>query len=242
MSGRDTLFQTPQPHLVDFTFDETVARVFPDMIRRSVPGYDTVIAMTGVFARHFVRDGSAVHDLGCSLGASTLSMLQCHQASAVRFHAVDNAPAMLEKCQAILDAAHPGHGVQFQCADVRDVTIDGASLVVMNFTLMFVPLSDRLALLSRICRGLSPGSALVLSEKIQLQDPQSQWLLTDLHHDFKRSNGYSDMEISGKRQSIENVLIPETPEVHESRLREAGFSQVHRWFQCFNFASWVAVR
>jgi tRNA (cmo5U34)-methyltransferase len=242
MSGRDTLFQTPQPHLVDFTFDDTVARVFPDMIRRSVPGYDTVIAMTGVFARHFVRDGSSVFDLGCSLGASTLSMLQCHQASRVSFHAIDNAPAMLEKCRTILDAAHPGHSVDLQCADVRDVAITDASLVVMNFTLMFVPLADRLSLLSRLCSGLAPGCALVLSEKIRLEDAQGQWLLTDLHHDFKRSNGYSDMEISGKRQSIENVLIPETPDMHESRLREAGFSQVHRWFQCFNFASWVAVR
>lgn len=241
-SGRDDIFSRPQPHLVDFAFDEQVANVFPDMIRRSVPGYETVISMTGVFARHFCRPGSRVYDLGCSLGASTLAMTTYVQESGVQFIAVDNALPMLDKCRDVVTAQAPGRLVEYCCADVRDVAIHNASLVVLNFTLQFIPIADRAALLQKIAAGLLPGGALIVSEKICFPSDDQQQMLTDLHHEFKRANGYSDLEISQKRQAIENVLVPETALAHEARLRDAGFERISAWFQCFTFASWVAVK
>ncbi|CBL43802.1 Putative SAM-dependent methyltransferase [gamma proteobacterium HdN1] len=249
---RDDIFSEQQRHLVDFTFDEQVACVFPDMIRRSVPGYETVISMTGVFARQFTQPNSRIYDLGCSLGASTLAMATYVCADQVRadqvgadqieFVAVDNAQAMLDKCRIIVEAKAPNRNVRYLEADIRDVPIHNASLVVLNFTLQFIPVADRLALLKKIAEGLKPGGALVLSEKIAYPDTAQQQLLTDLHHEFKRANGYSDMEISGKRQAIENVLIPESPQTHEQRLKQAGFANATLWFQCFTFASWVATK
>ncbi len=241
-SGRDDIFSRPQPHLVDFAFDEQVANVFPDMIRRSVPGYETVISMTGVFARHFAQPESRIYDLGCSLGASTLAMTTYVDAPDVEFMAVDNSAAMLDKCRGIVSTQAPGRAVQYVCADIRDVEISNASLVVLNFTLQFIPLEDRVTLLQKIAAGLRPGGALVLSEKIIFPVQEQQALLTDLHHEFKRANGYSDLEISQKRQAIENVLVPEMAETHESRLALAGFTTAAAWFQCFTFASWVAVK
>ena len=72
--GRDRLYAEPQSDVEAFVFDGRVAAVFPDMIRRSVPGYGTVIAMTGVIAARYHQPGTAIYDLGCSQGASTLSM------------------------------------------------------------------------------------------------------------------------------------------------------------------------
>ncbi|MGC1511276.1 MAG: carboxy-S-adenosyl-L-methionine synthase CmoA, partial [Ketobacter sp.] len=77
---------------------------------------------------------------------------------------------------------------------------------------------------------------------IQSVDSIGQARVTDWHHEFKRLNGYSDLEISQKRQAIENVLVPETRQGHQQRLRAAGFSEVYCWFQCFNFASLVAIK
>jgi len=39
---------------------------------------------------------------------------------------------------------------------------------------------------------------------------------------------------------LENILVPETLEVHRERLGQAGFSRTDLWFQCFNFVSLVA--
>jgi len=113
---------------------------------------------------------------------------------------------------------------------------------VLNFTLQFIDPSERLVLLEKIYQGLRPGGVLLLSEKLKFDDDEEQTLLTDLHHAFKRANGYSDMEIAQKRTALENVLIPDTVEQHQARLAEAGFASYRLWFQCLNFASLLAIK
>jgi tRNA (cmo5U34)-methyltransferase len=115
-------------------------------------------------------------------------------------------------------------------------------MVVMNFTLQFVPMAQRAPLLKKIYAGLNPGGCLVISEKLYFEPPSLNTLLGDLHHQFKRAQGYSDLEISQKRDSIENVLIPETLDAHIQRLRTCGFQSASPWFQCFNFCSLVAIK
>jgi len=227
---------------VDFAFDEQVARVFPDMIRRSVPGYDTVIAMLGVFASHYVQPHSRVYDLGCSQGAATLALRRHIQVPDVTLVGVDNSSAMIERCQHNIAADLSPSQVELRCEDIQDTPLENASLVALNFTLQFLPPEQRDAMIAKIASGLNVGGVLVLSEKICFEEAEKQRLFTELHHEFKRLNGYSDLEISQKRQAIENVLIPDTAEQHRQRLLRNGFSQVHCWFQCFNFASFLAVK
>ncbi len=117
-----------------------------------------------------------------------------------------------------------------------------ASFVVLNFTLQFVPADDRETVLQNICHATCPGGALLLSEKISFADDAQQRLLTQLHHDFKRAHGYSDLEIAQKRTALEKRLIPETLDTHLSRLRSVGFQTVAPWYQCFNFVSVLAIK
>lgn len=239
---QDTLFAKPLPHLVDFAFDEQVASVFPDMIRRSVPGYETVIAMLGVFASKLVTGGSRVYDLGCSQGAATLALRRHIRQPDVTIVAVDNAQPMIERCRSNIAADLSPTPVELRCEDIQATRVENASLIALNYTLQFVPLEQRDELLARLYGGMNPGGALILSEKIQLPTDPQQQRFTHWHHEFKRLNGYSDLEISQKRQAIENVLIPETQAAHSARLQRAGFSEVYCWFQCFNFASFVAIK
>jgi len=245
-SSHDNLFAKPLTHLVDFAFDEQVASVFPDMIRRSVPGYETVIAMLGVFASDLVTAGSRVYDLGCSQGAATLALRRHIRVPEVTIVAVDNSAPMIERCRANIAADLSPSAVELRCEDIQATDISNASLVALNYTLQFVPLEQRAELVTRLYQGMNPGAGLILSEKILLpeagQQPSPQAQFTHWHHEFKRLNGYSDLEISQKRQAIENVLLPETPQTHIQRLQQAGFSSVSCWFQCFNFASFVAIK
>jgi tRNA (cmo5U34)-methyltransferase len=113
---------------------------------------------------------------------------------------------------------------------------------VLNFTLQFIPIADRLAFLQKINQGLLPGGILLLSEKLKLDDDKQNTLQADMHHQFKKAQGYSDLEISQKRTALENVLIPETFSLHQQRLQEADFSSAEVWFQYFNFASLIALK
>ncbi len=238
--AHDFLYAEPRYPIENFKFDEDVARVFPDMIERSVPGYGTILHMIGLFTRRFAQPGSTCYDLGCSLGAATLSMRKAMEHPDCCIVAVDNSTAMIERCRRNLDGEASPVSVDLVCADIRDVAIRNASVVVLNFTLQFIPLCGRPALLSKIHQGLRPGGVLILSEKIGFDAPSAQRFHTEMHHDFKKSMGYSDLEISQKRTALEKVLVPETLDAHGNRLLDAGFESFHVWFQCFNFISLVA--
>jgi len=241
----DRLFAQPLDQVPDFVFNEDVARVFPDMIKRSVPGYPTIVENIGVLASRFAQPHSLLYDLGCSLGAVTQALRRHVQAEGCRILAVDNSVAMVARCREYLHAQDamfqellPAEAIE---ADILALELQPASLVAMNFTLQFIPPEQRLALLTRIRRSLLPGGALILSEKLRFEDAEEQELLTELHVAFKRANGYSELEIAQKRNAIENVMKPDSLEQHRERLSAAGFSKVLPWFQCLNFASLIAL-
>ncbi|UTV28566.1 carboxy-S-adenosyl-L-methionine synthase CmoA [Photobacterium atrarenae] len=242
MAGHDNIFAAPIDKLGDFTFDERVAEVFPDMIQRSVPGYSNIISAIGMLAERFAKPHTNIYDLGCSLGAATLSMRRHIQQEGCEIVAVDNSAAMVERCRLHLEAYRSDTPVRVIEADIREIEISDASVVVLNFTLQFLAPEDRRTLLEKIYAGLRPGGILILSEKYIFENEPAHELLIDLHHDFKRANGYSELEISQKRSAIENVMRPDSIDTHKHRLGEIGFSSTEVWFQCFNFGSMFAIK
>ncbi len=228
-----------------FTFNEEVVKVFPDMIRRSAAGYTSIVENIGHLAPIFAQENSKIYDLGSSLGAVSMVLRSAIKQPNCTIVAIDNSAAMVEKSQEYFKAQEmmveellPIEVVQ---ADITEFDYEPASLFAMNFTLQFIPREERLALLSKIRTALLPGGALFMSEKLRFQDPKQQQFLNDLHIEFKRSNGYSELEIAQKRESLEDVMKIDTFEEHKARLLAAGFSEVYLWFQCINFASIVAV-
>ena len=240
MADRDEVYRQPHSQLVDFTFDERVAEVFPDMIRRSVPGYETVIPMTGLMAARAMRDADVdsprAYDLGCSLGATALAILRQMGDRACEIIAVDNAPAMIQRARELIRDPR----IILRCEDVRHATLDTAQAVTLNYVLQFLAPADRLDLLRRIRAALAPDGVLLLSEKIRFEDAETQREFEAAHLDFKRANGYSELEISQKRSALEHVMIVDTEEIHRARLAAAGFSRVRRWYQCLNWAGFEA--
>ena len=240
--NRDNLFAQPLGKVPKFVFDRSVVDIFPDMIQRSVPGYQTIINHTGELADRFVQNNSHCYDLGCSLGASTLAIREQIEARNATIFAVDNSQAMLDKLKTILQSQPAKTETKLVNNDICDIEITNASLVVLNFTLQFVPLDRRSELISSIYKGLNPNGCLIISEKLHFEPQSLNQLLTELHHQFKRDQGYSDLEISQKRDAIDKVLMPETLTMHIQRLRDCGFKSASPWFQCYNFGSLIAIK
>ncbi len=249
MNGRymakDTVYKAQDTN-EPFRFNAEVAAVFPDMLRRSIPGYEASLEAIGSLAARYVRAGSNCYDLGCSLGAASLAMRQGIRADGCRIVAIDNAPAMIERCRTIVREeclrSPRGTPVDVVESNILDVEISNASMAVLNYTLQFLPVADRDTMIGRIARGLNDGGLLVLSEKVVDPDPAMEALLVDLHHEHKRRNDYSALEISRKRAALENVLVPETVDQHCDRLLRAGFTSAAVWLRYFNFVSIIAIR
>lgn len=240
MHKKDNIYQQPVEKPEDFVFDARVAQVFPDMVKRSVPGYANVIAGTGLAAADYLQDGTRCYDLGCSVGASTFSLLEQVKQDSFEVIAVDNSEDMIMHCQHTIQSSPHADKVTCLCADIRDIDIKNASVVIMNYTLQFIPLSDREPLLRNIYEGMNDEALLVLSEKLAFDNKAEQQRQTSLHESFKRTQGYSELEISQKRSALENVLIPEPFTTHINRLQSAGFRDAQLWFRSINFASILA--
>jgi tRNA (cmo5U34)-methyltransferase len=242
---QDEIYVSALKEIIDFKFDEPVVSVFPDMIQRSVPGYSTLISSIGILAGRYAQDNTRCYDLGCSLGAVSLSIRQRIMAIGCEIVAVDNSPEMIAQGQLLLEreSKHAlATPIKMVCADIEEVDINNASVVVLNFTLQFIAVEERLALIERIYNSLTPGGVLILSEKLAFDEQIKSDFMIDAHHDFKRDNGYSDLEISQKRAALEKVMISETLTCHKQRLSDAGFGFSSVWFQCFNFTSIIAIK
>jgi len=165
----------------------------------------------------------------------------------VKIIAVDNSQEMIDRAQGYISNDSSANNsettaVELRTQDIRQTNIENASMVVLNFTLQFLAIEDRTPLLKTIFSGLNDGGCLILSEKIGFSDPLLEETLTDIHHRFKREQGYSDLEISQKREAIENVMKLETAETHIHRLKDVGFKHVTQWYQNTAFCSFIAVK
>lgn len=238
----DRLFASEDASDGPFEFNEAVAAVFPDMLKRSIPGYVASIHTIGSLARRYVRPDTCCFDLGCSLGAATLAMRHNIAEPGCNIQAIDNSTAMIDRCRKIIADDDGLVPVNVIAGDVREADIQNASMVVMNFTLHFLPIIDRDAMVRKICQGMNDNGVFVLSEKIEDSDRKIEDLLVDLHHEQKKHNAYSESEIDRKRAAIESVLIPESLDTHRARLSGVGFRHVGVWLRHFNFVSLVAFK
>jgi len=236
---RDNLFNA-NIDIADFRFDKEVVEVFDDMVRRSVPGYDSMIQMIGLIARMYGQDNTNYYDLGSSTGAISLAIALNNKHQKNTFFAIDNSEEMVNKCQQNLESKIDN--LKTICADINQIHIENASIVVLNLTIQFIDVKDRSNLIKKIYEGLNPGGVLIISEKIHFEDKETQDQITNLHIDFKKENGYSELEIANKRQAIENVLITDTKAIHIERLKDSGFKDTSCFFQCLNFVSFLSVK
>ena len=241
-SLKDDLFRNRKSQ-GDFVFNEQVADVFDDMAVRSIPGYETIVSTIGGFAKKYYRSNSNIYDLGCSLGGVTFEICKQLGESDFNLVAIDNSEAMIERLvEKKTKIGGLENSVKILCEDINDTAIENASVVILNFTLQFLPPKCRNQLIKRIYNGLIPGGILVLSEKIVLDDESLNNLFIETYHKFKESNGYSELEISQKRLALENILIPEPISVHKSRHVSAGFNSFEVWFQHLNFVSMISLK
>lgn len=225
-----------------FAFDERVVEVFDDMISRSVPLYQEVQVATAKLARHFIQPNSTIYDLGCSTGTTLIQLCREFVSSNVRIVAIDNSGPMIARCRERLAEHGIADRVTLIHDDIANLTIENASLVISNYTLQFIRPEERPAILSKIYDGLRPDGAFLLSEKVRHDHPVLQEALTDLHHGFKRANGYSELEIARKRDAIENVLVPLTSQENFELLRNAGFSNLEQFLKWYTFVSIAAIK
>lgn len=225
-----------------FTFDESVAEVFDDMLVRSVPLYQEVNRMVSELATTFYQPQSKIYDFGCSTGLVLSNLAQCWPFPEFSLVGIDASEAMIAKAKERLAAVPSSPKIEFRCENMLQTLVVDASVIIMNYTLQFIPLELRQAFLVHLLEGLRPGGILLISEKTTSSNQIMEPLEVSYYEDFKKRNGYSEMEISQKRKALEDVLIPRSLEQNIDSLRQAGFETVDVVCKWYNFASLLAIK
>ncbi|MFN4893267.1 MAG: carboxy-S-adenosyl-L-methionine synthase CmoA [Bacteroidota bacterium] len=240
--GKDQVFRTEIEKASDFKFGANVAKVFDDMVSRSVPFYGEIQRMVAELAADHTQPGTDVYDLGCSTGTTLIGMNTLVDPN-IRFIGIDDSQEMLDKCKSKLMEMGFSRNYDLRCADLgRGVEVSNASVVVLCLTLQFVRPIYREKLLHDIYQGLVPGGALILVEKILAEDSRYNRDFIEYYYDYKRRNDYSEMEISQKREALENVLVPYKLSENIALLRDHGFAHCEVFFKWYNFAGLIAVK
>jgi tRNA (cmo5U34)-methyltransferase len=240
--GKDEVFKSEIEQVSDFKFGANVASVFDDMVNRSVPYYGEMQRMMAELAADHAREGSDVYDLGCSTGTTMVGMNTLVNPG-IRFVGIDDSAEMLDKCKSKLTELGFTRPFDLRCADLNQgVQIENASVVVLCLTLQFVRPIYRERLIKDIYKGLNPGGALILIEKILAEESSFNRDFIRYYYNYKRRNQYSELEISQKREALENVLIPYKLSENISLLRDQGFAHCEVFFKWYNFAGLIAVK
>jgi len=240
-SPKDTIFQQ-QIRAEDFEFNDRVVEVFDDMLDRSIPFYKEVVVSTArLLAAHLDKDDTVV-DLGCATGSTLLELARLLPEQGLRFIGVDNSAPMLHKARLKAELYSKQDSIRFELADITATPHRAVGAFILHYTLQFIRPIRREQFIRSLYDGLRPGGVLILSEKIILHDKRLNREYIDIYYQFKKSRGYSELEIAKKREALENVLIPFSIEENSALLRQAGFIAVAPFFQWFNFASLIAVK
>ncbi len=237
MTKRDKIFEKGNVSGLPFTFNQEVTEVFEDMIDRSVPGYSTSLKIIQQQTKKSFIKQSNVYDLGCSLGASTTSLLNAVSGES-KVIAIDSSESMIRSCQERFKNQIQEDLVDFINEDITTSEIHNASVVVINFVLQFLKVEERTQLFHKIYNGLIPGGILILSEKVHFYSDRKTKEVSDIYYSFKAKNGYSKLEISSKRDSLEGVLVTEAEDQHIARAKKAGFKKCNKLMSNLNFLTY----
>jgi tRNA (cmo5U34)-methyltransferase len=241
----DQIFLMEKPVSSDFQFSEDVARVFDDMLVRSIPLYVEQQRMIRDMAAKFWIPGTDVYDLGCST-ATTLLNLAPVIPDTGRLIGFDSSLPMLEQAREKIGHEKLSERIQIEYADLNGklnrTRLENASVVLLCWTLQFVRPLNRSRLMRWIHGGLVEGGVLIVTEKILTNSPHMNRLFIDQYYDFKRCNNYSAEEIRRKREALENVLIPYCTAENLQLFRRSGFEVIETFFQWYNFAGYLCVK
>jgi tRNA (cmo5U34)-methyltransferase len=239
--NKDRIFVRQKEKIAPFKFDKKVANVFNDMLDRSVPLYQESIKSQAMLVSRFYKQDTRIYDLGCSNGNLGMMILKKLKEKRITMVAIDSSSPMIEKYRERLEGVEK-ESVNLICDNIENIKIFNASVVIMNLTMQFINIEKRAELIKNIYNGLIKGGVILLTEKIAQDDEVFRMFQEDFYKTFKLENGYSELEISQKRDALENVLIPENISTHENRIKKAGFKNFDIFLKWFNFASMIAYK
>ncbi len=221
-------------------FDDRRARIYDDIIRRVVPGYDVLHRLVALQLQQCLPAEARVLVAGVGTGAEIANLAP----TAPRWHFVgcDPSPDML---RAAADRVRGlGGRVELVAGGVDAVPLapqfDAATLVLV---LHFLPDDGaKAALLAQIAARLKPGAPLVIADLHGDAGERTFQRLFALWRTWQLDAGIPPADVDkGFRQIVKDIHFVPEPRLMQL-LGDAGFAGVERLWGALLFGAWAAWR
>jgi len=226
-----------------YEFSFTTIRDFDIHIAQEIRGYETLFTIVTEMADTVIATGTNAYDIGCSTGRFLVTLSERLAAETDKFRRRYVRFIGIEPNDNFA-ASHrdtPDSVTFVQERVTASTRFENASLISSIFTLQFIPIQERQAVIQNIYRGLNPGGVLLLAEKVYSTDPEIDRLLNNSHLDFKRE--FTDSErIFSKDAQLRSIMRPLTLQDNVSLLENAGFDRHECFWRVNNFVALIAVK
>jgi len=222
----------------NWRFDGDTVKTFEDHVSKSVPFYDVGHKLVLALSDFFVQRDSKIFEIGCSTGILSHALAERVAAKNGTVTGLDVVPDMI----AFAEKKYRRDNLRFVCADILDVDMAGADLIVSYYVVQFISPARRQLVLDRIYQSLNWGGALVMFEKVRAADARFQDIATALYQDFKLEQGYTCDEIVAKARSLKGVLEPFSTQGNIDLMERAGFLDIATLFKYICFEGFVAIK
>jgi len=214
------------------------------MVSRSVPYYAEQQRMLTEMVRAFWVPDTLIYDLGCSTATTAIALSrELPNASIVGY---DNSSPMIERAGAKIREAGLEDRISIRHGDLNgnldQIPIQSASVATLCWTLQFVRPLNRDNLIRHLYDSLAENGVLLVTEKVLTNSGPTNRFFIDYYYDYKRRHGYSELEITKKREALENVMVPYRMDENLELFRRSGFEIVETFFQWYNFAGFLCVK
>ncbi len=224
----------------NWTFSGSVASSFVAHAEKSIPFYTQGHDLICQLSDTFISSGSTTYELGVSTGELLKKLADYHShKSDIRLIGIDNQVDMIEKAK--VHCQNTPH-IELLTQDIMTAPLEKSMFIVSYYCIQFIPPKFRQAIFDKIYESLEWGGACVIFEKVRASDARFQDLTTQMYHDFKTAQGFSDTEILQKTRSLRGVLEPYSSKENLNYFKRAGFKDVMTIFKYISFEGFLAIK
>ncbi len=209
--------------MTGWQFNQQVADTFEDHAVKHIPNYRSVIKKSVDVCLKYPKQACII-DVGSAIG-HTLKQLE--EAGFLNLVGVDSSQSMLDNNQAAT--------AKLICSDQFPAEHGPFDVTIINWTLHFM--SNKTEYLKSVYDSMAPGGALILSDKTSLDN-----YAIDHYHQFKKSQGVSQLEITNKEKSLVGVMFIDSIDWYMNTLKSLGFKKIHVFDAHWCFTSFVCFK
>jgi tRNA (cmo5U34)-methyltransferase len=226
----------------NWKFSGETVKEFDTHVEKSVPLYNEGHTLICNISDFFVKNDSAIYEVGCSTGSLTFKLAEHNKNKpSAKFFGIDIEEDMIAAAEQ-KRSSFEDLNVEFIADTIANVNLEKSDMIVCYYTMQFIRPSDRQIIIDKIYENLNWGGALLMFEKTRGADARFQDILTALYTDYKLRKGYTPDAIVAKSLSLRGVMEPFSTKGNIDMLERSGFKDINIIQKYICFEGFLAIK